>query len=74
MVLGIGVLDAPMIWVDSDGELSYEPWIRLIRQESQPEKGHWTERERLTGIDIVHVNYLPNFLSQLSLLTPQLAE
>ena len=65
LVLGLSVLDAPMILVESPETASdpvLTPWIRVSRQESQKQG----ERHKTVhySIDCVHVNFLPTFLQE----------
>lgn len=65
LVMPIGVLDAPMILVESPQKASdpvLVPWIRIVRQESVKDPNSW-QRFRFYGIDIVHIDYLENYLA-----------
>jgi hypothetical protein len=66
LVVGLAVLDAPMVGVrvmDSGNEISLLPWVRLIRHE--PHEGeHKFEKSQVLGIDIVHKDYLDTYIHQ----------
>lgn len=66
MVIGLGVLDAPMIGVrltDSGSEFELLPWVRVVRH--QPCRGNNKfERSNVFGIDIVHKEYLATYVEQ----------
>jgi hypothetical protein len=64
MVLGVAVLDAPMISVevnDTGQDLTYEPWVRVIRNEAT-EGRHWMERRNVYAIDVVHKSYFKTYV------------
>lgn len=64
LVLGVGVLDAPMVGVTVSGdsnELTLVPWVRVIRHESY-EGPNWWERTRLLAIDIVHRDFFEQYV------------
>lgn len=66
LLLAIGVLDTPMILVESPHTASdpiLVPWIRVVRQESNEDPHGW-ERSRFYGIDLVHIDYMDTFLSK----------
>lgn len=64
LVIGVGVVDAPMIGVSVDGEsasFTMVPWVRVIRHESL-EAEHSFERTKLRAVDIIHRDYLSDYL------------
>jgi hypothetical protein len=66
LLLSIGVLDAPMILVESPHLASdpiLTPWVRVVRQESV-EDPNSLQRFRYYGIEIVHIDYFDEFLSE----------
>lgn len=66
MVIGLGILDAPMIGVRltaSGSEAELLPWVRVVRH--QPCCGeNKTERGQVLGIDIIHKEYLATYVDQ----------
>jgi hypothetical protein len=66
LVIGVGVLDAPMIGVTIENDtISLKPiqWVRVTRHESL-EGEHRSERTKLRAIDIVHKDFLNAYLTQ----------
>jgi hypothetical protein len=66
IVVGVGVLDAPMIGVtvdDTSTTLTLIPWVRVTRHESL-EGPHTSERTKLRAVDIVHKDFLFDYLDQ----------
>ena len=66
MIIGIGVIDAPMIAVEASGEspnLTFMPWIRVIRHE-MGERPMFTHSERLFAIEIVHKDFFQEYLDK----------
>jgi hypothetical protein len=64
LVLGVAVLDAPMISVevtDAGQNLTYEPWVRVIRNEAT-EGRHWMERRTVYAIDVVHKSFFDTYV------------
>ena len=65
LVIGVGVLDAPMIGVhvqqDNSAKLVLLPWVRVLRHESLEGK-HPFERSRLRALDVVHRDYLSAYV------------
>ncbi len=60
----IGVLDAPMVGVtfkDGDPETTLVPWVRVFKHESTKAQER-SERSKVYAIDLVHRNYLENYL------------
>jgi hypothetical protein len=66
MVIGLGIIDAPMIGVRlnaSGYKTELLPWVRVIRH--QPWKGrHKYDCSRVFGIEIVHKDYLTTYIEQ----------
>lgn len=66
MVIGLGVLDAPMVGVrltDSGIKAELLPWVRVVRH--QPSDGfNKYDSSRVFGIDIVHKEYLRTYIDQ----------
>lgn len=56
-LLGLAVLDAPMVYVNARRELVLAPWIRLIRHDVD-ENAHLFDRDKFLVIDFIHRNYL----------------
>lgn len=66
LTFGIGVVDSPMIGVtvkDSGHEQEMIPWVRVFRHESY-EHENWWERKKLFAIDIVHKDFVNEFVSK----------
>jgi hypothetical protein len=66
LILAIGVLDAPMILVESPHRASapvLTPWVRVLRQESI-EDPKSLSRFRYYAIDLVHIEYFDTFLRE----------
>lgn len=65
LVVGLGVLDAPMIAAttgNSGAALSFVPWVRVLRHEYLEEAKKW-KRNRLWAIDVVHKDFLAKYLT-----------
>jgi hypothetical protein len=66
IVIGLGILDAPMVGVrltDSGTTTELLPWVRVVRHE--PLEGHNRhDSSQLLGIDIVHKDYLGTYINQ----------
>jgi hypothetical protein len=66
IVIGLGVLDAPMVGVhltDSGTKAELLPWVRVVRH--QPSDGHNKyDSTKVFGIDIVHKEYLRAYVDQ----------
>lgn len=66
LVLGVGVLDAPMVGIRVS-ELSHEasllPWVRVIRHETEKNET-WLHRNKLYAIDVVHKDFLEQYVSK----------
>jgi hypothetical protein len=64
--LAIAVVDAPMIVARIENNvnlLHLTPWVRVVRREAV-EAEHWTDRERIFGIDVVHKSFFDRYLQQ----------
>ncbi len=66
LVIGIGVLDAPMVGVrvaEQSCDLMFLPWVRVVRHETDETSDlfHWT---KLLAIDIVHKDFLQDYLDK----------
>jgi hypothetical protein len=66
LVLCVGVIDAPMLLVESP-DLAKDPvmtpWVRVVRQEAATESNSW-QRYRYYGIDVVHIGYFDAFIRE----------
>lgn len=64
VVIGLGVIDAPMISVkvtDEGTELEMTPWVRVVRH--QPCEGeHKYDRKQVLAVDIVHKDYFEAYV------------
>ena len=66
LIIGLGVLDAPMVGVqvsEKSHDLMLLPWVRVVRHEDD-EILDWSHRKRLFAIDIVHKDFLQNYLDK----------
>lgn len=66
MTFGIGVVASPMIGVtvkENGHEQEMIPWVRVFRHESY-EHENWWERKKLFAIDIVHEDFVDEFVSK----------
>jgi hypothetical protein len=66
LAIGIGVLDAPMIGVRpsaKSNELTLMPWVRVLRHEYL-EDLEWWDRSKLFALDIVHKDFLGEYLEK----------
>lgn len=66
LVIGIGVVDAPMVGVivgEKSASLTLVPWVRVTRHESFQAE-HASERNKLRAVDIVHRDYLTAYLQE----------
>jgi len=64
IIIGIGVLDAPMIGVEKSKKsqnLMLTPWIRAVRHKTD-KIPDWRHRTRLFAIDIIHKDFLQPYL------------
>ena len=64
MLLCVAVLDAPMVLVEDPDKADDPvlcPWVRLERREPNTENS-WT-KTRFYGVDVVHADFLEEFLS-----------
>lgn len=66
LAIGMVVLDAPMIGVlvsEQKRNLTLLPWVRVVRHESE-EIPDWLHETRLFAIDIVHKDFLQDYLDK----------
>jgi hypothetical protein len=67
LVIGVGVLDAPMVGVrvgaDSN-DLVLTPWVRILRHEPEPPEAFKAHGGKLYAIDVVHRDYFKDYLDQ----------
>jgi len=66
LCIGIGVLDAPMVGVrvsEQSHDLTLLPWVRVVRHETD-EIPDWHHRTRLFAIEIVHKDFLQDYLDK----------
>lgn len=64
LILGVGVVDAPMVTVELENGspiLSMTPWVRVLRHEYVDSDGWW-ERNKMRAIDVVHKDYFSQYL------------
>ena len=64
LILGIGVVDGPMIGVKiSEDKISpiLLPWVRIIKHQSIESK-HWWERDVKYAVDIIHKDYFDTYI------------
>jgi hypothetical protein len=69
LVVGLAVIDAPMVGVrvrpegSPQAQAQLMPWVRVVRH--NPRKGqHKSDRSEILGIDIIHKDYLETYLSE----------
>jgi len=66
MVIGLAILDAPMVGVRLTETGNYTeilPWVRIVRH--QPWKGeNKAEQSQVLGIDVVRKDYLRTYVDQ----------
>lgn len=66
LVLGIGVLDAPMVGVKvgkDKHELISLPWVRVVKHQTEKHPD-FTHRNNLFAIDIVHKDFLGEYIDK----------
>lgn len=66
LVLGIGVLDAPMVGVkvgNKKHELISLPWVRVVKHQTD-KNPDFTHRNNLFAIDIVHKDFLEEYIDK----------
>jgi hypothetical protein len=66
MIIGIGVIDAPMVGVktsDQQCETILLPWVRVIRHEPEENVGS-SQWSKIYAIDIVQKNYFSKYLDE----------
>jgi len=64
MVIGLGILDAPMVGVrltNRGTETEILPWVRVVRHQPCPDDNK-VERSQVLGIDIVHKDFLATYV------------
>jgi hypothetical protein len=66
LAIGIGIIDAPMVGVrvsEQSHNLTLLPWVRVVKHETDeiPDWQHWT---RLFAIDIIHKDFLKDYLDK----------
>jgi len=66
LAIGIGIIGAPMVGVrvsEQSHDLTLLPWVRVVRHETDEisDWGHWT---RLFAIDIIHKDFLQDYLDK----------
>lgn len=65
LLINVGVLDSPMILVESPDRASdpvLTPWVRVVRQESHPHP-HRRIQYRWYAIDVVHIDFFEAYLT-----------
>ena len=65
MVIGVGVLDAPMLTYrieDNIPKLVGSPWVRVFRHGYI--EGNKYDRQRMYAVDLVHSNFLQTYLEE----------
>lgn len=66
LVIGLGVLDSPMVGVrikDNGNEMELLPWVRVVRHQSGDEEDHY-HRINIYALDIVHKDFLETYLEK----------
>jgi hypothetical protein len=66
LVLGVAVIDAPMVLAETntdDCNLKLAPWVRVVRHEAA-EGAHQFERSLSYGIDVVHKDFFQTFVQK----------
>lgn len=66
LITGVGILDAPMIGVrisEQSNDLTLLPWVRVVRHETD-ELLDISHRTKLFAIDIVHKDFLKDYLDK----------
>lgn len=67
LILSISVLDAPLILVDEPGssiDPMLTPWVRVVRQEANPNRKTSEPWYRHYVVDVVHASYFNEFIAQ----------
>ena len=65
VVIGVGVLDAPMVGVrltDSGTKTQLLPWVRVVRHDPRAEATEFTSSQ-VRGVEIVHKDYLNQYVT-----------
>jgi hypothetical protein len=66
LTLAVAVIDGPMIGVrvqEAENEISFLPWVRTVRHEYFEGGDRW-DRGRAFAVDIVHKDFLTQYLGQ----------
>lgn len=66
LVIGVGVLDAPMVGVRvvaQSHDLVLLPWVRVVRHETD-KTADWLQRTKLFAIDVVHKDFFQNYVNE----------
>jgi hypothetical protein len=66
LILGVGVLDAPMVGVaikDEKPEINLIPWVRVMRHETSASGERWWQRETMVAIDVIHKDFLESYIN-----------
>jgi len=66
MVIGLAILDAPMVGVRLTGtgsETEILPWARVVRHQPCDDE-HKAERSQILGFDVVHKDYLMTYITE----------
>lgn len=66
LVIGVGVLDAPIVNIElknGSPTLTMTPWIRILRHEYVDDSGWW-ERNKMRVVDVVHRDFFSEYISQ----------
>jgi len=66
LAIGIGIIGAPMVGVrvsDESHDLTLLPWVRVVRHETD-EISDWQHWTRLFAIDIIHKDFLKDYLDK----------
>jgi hypothetical protein len=67
LVLGVAVLDAPMIAVhvnEQPNKTSFAPWVRILRHEPRVDTEFFAHIGDLFAIDVVHKDFFQAYLNQ----------
>lgn len=66
VVVGVGLLDAPMIGVrvtSQDGEFTLLPWVRVLRHEYS-EDTYRMDKSKMFVIDVVHKDFFQKYIDE----------
>jgi len=67
LIIGIGVLDAPMVGAHMGNEshdLVLLPWVRLFRHRTEEHQDSHKSRDRIYAIDIVHKDFFQDYINK----------